>query len=92
MSGVTVVGDGAGNPGNHVGSQVAIGADHVHPSGRPSPTLFADADNVTELLGLFAGAASMCWEHVDLAGEFDSQRASELVDAVVERLIELGWV
>lgn len=57
---------------------------------RPSPT-FADADNVVELLGMFAGAASMCWSDIARAGVFESEQASALVDAAIERLIELGW-
>lgn len=52
---------------------------------------FADCDSVEELLGVFAGAASMCWEHPERAGRFESQEASAFVDAALERLIELGW-
>jgi hypothetical protein len=54
-------------------------------------TTFSDADTPRELLGLLAGAASVCWEHVDQAGVFDSDRAVLLVDAAMERLIEMGW-
>ncbi len=53
--------------------------------------LFVDADNPEELLGLLAGAASMCWESPERAGVFQNERASALVDAARDRLIELGW-
>lgn len=53
--------------------------------------LFADAETPTELLGQLAGAASVCWENVGAAGVFDSERATALVDAALERLITLGW-
>ena len=52
---------------------------------------FDDADSPLELLQLFAGAASMCWEHVERAGVFESDEASKLADEAMERLIELGW-
>jgi hypothetical protein len=54
-------------------------------------SLFAGADTPTELLGLLAGAASVCWSNPGGAGVFDSEQASSLIDAAVARLIELGW-
>ena len=56
--------------------------DPLHP--------FAEADTPTELLGLLAGAASVCWNPPP-TGEYDADRALALVDAAIERLIELGW-
>jgi hypothetical protein len=53
--------------------------------------IFKDADTPAELLGLLAGAASMCWSDIENAGEFQSERASELLDAALDRLVELGW-
>lgn len=53
--------------------------------------LFGDAESADELLALFAGAASVCWENPGGAGEFDSEGASVLVDAALDRLVELGW-
>jgi hypothetical protein len=52
---------------------------------------FNDADTPTELLEMFAGAASMCWENPSGAGVFDCALASEAIDAALARLIELGW-
>lgn len=52
---------------------------------------FAIADSPAELLALLAGAASVCWEHPEGAGVFDVAQANALVDAALERLIELGW-
>lgn len=63
----------------------AVIDDYQHPS---TTSLFADADNLTEVLGQLVGAASMCWDDDRV---FMSERASWLVDIAVERLIELGW-
>lgn len=57
----------------------------------PDRNFFADCDNIEELLGQFAGAASMCWENIDGAGSFQDGQASRFVDAARDRLIELGW-
>lgn len=35
------------------------------------------------------GAASMCWEYPEKAGIFESDRAKEIGDALLEKLIEL---
>jgi hypothetical protein len=53
--------------------------------------MLADADNPAEVLGLLAGAASVCWTDLRKAGTFESAKAVALVDAALERLIELGW-
>lgn len=51
--------------------------------------VFDDCDSVKMLLGVFAGATSMCWESIEKAGIFDSTRASDLVDQAYNRLQEL---
>jgi hypothetical protein len=52
---------------------------------------FDSADTPGELLGMLAGAASVCWSNPAGAGVFQSEQAAALVDAAVGRLIELGW-
>jgi len=52
---------------------------------------FADAETPLELLGLLAGAASACWSDLDNAGVFQPDQATRLVNAAMERLMELGW-
>lgn len=49
---------------------------------------FKDAQNVEQLLCQLVGAASMCWEHVDRAGVFQSDRALELSKAALVRIGE----
>lgn len=43
-------------------------------------------DNFETAAGIIIGAASMCWATPEGAGVFDSQRASALVDLLVERM------
>lgn len=43
-----------------------------------------------ELIGQAIGAASMCWEHPERAGVFDSVGAKKLVEAVLEVLEDAG--
>lgn len=53
---------------------------------------FEDAESLEELLGLFAGAASMCWENPAGAGVFDSELASFFVDAALIKIVKIvGW-
>lgn len=48
--------------------------------------MLASCPNLGETVGVAIGAGSMCWENPAGAGEFDSTRASLLVDALVERI------
>lgn len=50
---------------------------------------FAEADTPKEVLGLLAGAASVCWNKERV---FESEKASKFVDDALERLIELRFV
>jgi hypothetical protein len=45
-----------------------------------------DRHNLRQLLGEAIGAASMCWEHVDRAGTFDSTRAATVLDALITEI------
>lgn len=54
--------------------------------------IFHDAKSIEELLGLFAGAASVCWTDVEGAGEYLSDRAAGLVRMAQERLVDLTGV
>ncbi len=53
--------------------------------------LFDECETPAELLGQLAGAASVCWTNIGEAGVFQSERAAEIVDAALDRLIALGW-
>jgi hypothetical protein len=47
---------------------------------------------VHEAIGQAIGAASMCWEHPENAGVFDSTRAVELVDELIAFLQSKLWI
>ncbi|AVE00663.1 hypothetical protein KNU14_gp03 [Gordonia phage Buggaboo] len=47
---------------------------------------FKGVRNVETLLGELAGAASMCWAHVERAGEFDSTKAKAVVEEALKQL------
>ncbi|QXN73308.1 hypothetical protein SEA_BONUM_3 [Gordonia phage Bonum] len=54
---------------------------------RSKPTnRFSGVWSVETLLGELAGAASMCWAHVERAGEFDSTKAKKVVDEAIGQL------
>lgn len=44
---------------------------------------------IEEFIGRAVGAASMCWSDIDKAGEFDSGRASQIVDEIMDHLAVL---
>jgi hypothetical protein len=46
------------------------------------------AETVKEAVFLALGAASVCWERIDQAGVFNSDRAALIGDALMERLDE----
>jgi len=48
--------------------------------------MFADCDTVEEIVGQAVGAASMCWTKPEGAGEFDSERASKIVDDALDEI------
>lgn len=50
---------------------------------------FADATTRRQVVGELAGAASMCWAHVERAGMYQPDAAVTLVDEAVTRLAEL---
>jgi hypothetical protein len=39
-----------------------------------------------EVIGNAIGAGSMCWEHPEKAGVFDTERASQIMDEVVANI------
>lgn len=52
-----------------------------------SPTeLFADITDPRELIGVAVGAGSVCWSTLTYAGEFQPDRAAEIVEAAHQRL------
>ncbi|QAU07246.1 hypothetical protein SEA_NOSILAM_3 [Gordonia phage NosilaM] len=54
---------------------------------RSEPTnRFKGVRRVDTLLGELAGAASMCWAHVERAGEFDSTKAQRVVEEALKQL------
>lgn len=48
----------------------------------------ANALTIKEAIGLAMGAASSCWENLQGAGTFESERASELVDVLYDRMMD----
>lgn len=51
--------------------------------------MFALCENPEEAIFQALGAASMCWEHIERAGIFESDRAKFIGDQLIERLLEL---
>jgi hypothetical protein len=47
---------------------------------------------VHEIIPQAIGAASMCWEHPEGAGVFDSERASEIGEELLDILKKKLWV
>jgi len=43
-------------------------------------------DDLMELINRTVGAASMCWDHVERAGIFDSTRAKQIADSLAKEL------
>ena len=43
-------------------------------------------DDLMELIYRTIGAASMCWDHVERAGIFDSTRAKQIADSLAKEL------
>lgn len=72
----------------------AIETGRAHPHPTPEPNInreaFTDADTPREVLGILAGASSVCWNPRP-TGVFDSSEAEAFVDLALRRLIELGW-
>lgn len=52
--------------------------------------IFADASNPVELIGQIMGFASMCWENVSGAGEFQATKAQKGMEHAVNRLAQLS--
>lgn len=52
--------------------------------------LFWDAETVETAIYQALGAASVCWEHPEKAGIFDSDRAKFVGEQLIERLMELS--
>lgn len=50
---------------------------------------FRDVDNIGTLLRQLTGAGSICWEHPERAGTFNSELAVELSNEASERLDQL---
>jgi hypothetical protein len=49
----------------------------------------AGAETVEEVLGLAVGAGSVCWEHLEGTGVFQSEAATDIVDKACTRIREL---
>ena len=49
----------------------------------------AKAKTIEEVVGLAVGAGSACWEHMEGTGVFQSEAASQVVDAASARIREL---
>jgi hypothetical protein len=68
--------------------------DTIHTLGPEGPLVDWTQDT-SSVIGEYVGAASACWETLSGAGEFDSSRASRIVDELleyVERLVaDIRW-
>jgi len=47
-------------------------------------------EDVEELITQAIGEASMCWEHVEKAGTFDSDRASKISQKLCNDLMKIA--
>lgn len=47
-------------------------------------------DEMFEAIGQALGAASVCWDPMDCTGVFDSRRASQLADELLEIAIQFA--
>jgi hypothetical protein len=54
-----------------------------------SDNIFASATSIKEVLGMLAGASSMCWDNISEAGVFQPGLASSFVEAAHERIAEI---
>ncbi|MFI7168495.1 hypothetical protein [Rhodococcoides fascians] len=54
-----------------------------------SENRFAKVEGIEELVGELIGAGSMMWEHVELAGVFESTEAAKLMREGIERLSQI---
>ena len=45
-----------------------------------------EAETLLEAIGLAVGGASVCWESMSGTGVFDDQRATVIVEALMERV------
>jgi hypothetical protein len=61
-------------------------SDHVITKNR-----FDDCESIEQTLGQALGAVSTCWERLDLAGEFQSEKASAVLDESLERIRVLAF-
>lgn len=52
--------------------------------------MFALCEDPEEAIFQALGAASVCWEHMEKAGIFHSERAKFIGDQLIERLKEFG--
>lgn len=51
---------------------------------------FYEVKSLEECVFQALGAASVCWESIEEAGEFNSTRAKEIGDALLEKIYALG--
>lgn len=57
-------------------------------AGMTEPILNQDED-IETFIGHAVGATSACWSNLDGAGVFESVRAAQIVDEILDRLTDL---
>lgn len=51
---------------------------------------FDGAETVRDAVFIALGAASMCWQHIEKAGIFESEQAIEIGEALLDKLAAHG--
>jgi hypothetical protein len=64
--------------------------DTLHTLGRRAGPLVDWTQKPSSVIGQYIGAAAACWENLYGAGEFQSQRASRIVDEILDYVESLG--
>lgn len=65
--------------------QTGIHSPSDDPTAKPKTNRFADCDSIEQVVNQAVGAGSMCWQHVDRAGVFESEQAAAIAqDALAE--------
>ncbi len=64
--------------------------DTLHTLGRRAGPLVDWTQKPSSVIAEYIGAASVCWESMSGTGEFQSQKASRIVDEILDYVESLG--
>lgn len=59
---------------------------HRHVLAGPTQFYVDTPRTLRQIVGEAIGQATMCWEHIDQAGIFDSERATQIIDDLLDEL------